>query len=243
MLHIIFCDDNAQYLESLQAQVQKACAAVAQGEQVFSIGPAFGSGQDVLQYVREHRVDVLLLDIDMPDMSGFDVAGAVCSAYPEVKIVFVSAYDNFVYSSFEYYPFAFLRKSHLSDELPHVLQRMLDKLNAPKRQLTLNTVEGVYRVDINSVLYVVSERNYCTVHTVHGTQYSCRSTLTAMEQETVGLDFYRIHSAFLVNLEHVEAVTDQGFCRVKHTSLPVAQKRVKGFKKAYMDYVRRCFNA
>ena len=243
MFRMIFCDDNERFLESLAASVQRGCAAIVPSGQDFLIGPALASGQEVLQSMRRHHVDVLFLDIDMPEMSGFDVAKTICSEFPEVKLVFVSAYDNFVYSSFEYHPFAYLRKSRLSDELPRVLQRILDKLLEPDRQLTLNTVDGRRQVDTNSILYVESERNYCNVHLICGTKYVCRSTLTAFEQELTGFNFYRIHSAFIVNLEHVERIMENGTVLVKNEMLPIAQKRSKNFKKAYMDYVRRCFNA
>ena len=243
MLHMILCDDNSQYLTSLQAYVQKECASAALPEQDFLVGPCFTCGNDVLEYLTDHSPDVLLLDIDMPEMSGFDVAKTVCKEYPNIKIVFMSAYDNFVYSSFEYYPFAYLRKSHLADEFPKIFSRLVEKLIKTDRQIRIATTEGIKSLDANSILYVESERNYCTVHLTYGTKYVCRSTLTAFEQEITGFDFYRIHSAFIVNLEHVERIMEDGTVLVKNEMLPIAQKRAKEFKKAYMDYVRRCFNA
>ncbi|MBQ7379594.1 MAG: response regulator transcription factor [Clostridia bacterium] len=243
MFNIIFCDDNSQYLESLTSYVQKECSAIVPEGLDFSIGPVFRSGQEVLQYMGEHHVDVLLLDIDMPGMSGFDVAKIICKEYPHVKIVFMSAYDNFVYSSFEYYPFAYLRKSHLADEFPKIFSRLVERLIKTDRQIRIATTEGIKSLDANSILYIESERNYCTVHLTYGTKYVCRSTLTAFEQEITGFDFYRIHSAFIVNLEHVERIMEDGTVLVKNEMVPIAQKRAKEFKKAYMDYVRRCFNA
>lgn len=243
MFNIIFCDDNSQYLESLTVYVQKECSAIVPEGLDFSIGPAFRSGQEVLQYMGEHHVDVLLLDIDMPGMSGFDVARIVCKQYPHVKIVFMSAYDNFVYSSFEYYPFAYLRKSRLTEELPEVIKRIVEKMNESSRKIHLMTTQGIKAVDVNSILYVESKRNYCTVYLIQEKEYVCRSTLTAFEDELKDYDFFRTHSAFLVNLEHVDRILENGFVLIKSTTLPIAQKRVQDFKKAYMDYIRRCFNA
>ncbi|MBQ7378922.1 MAG: response regulator transcription factor [Clostridia bacterium] len=241
MIRIIFCDDNVGYLDSLMAYIQKVSVTIMPAEQDISLGPIFDNGPAVLQYIDENHVDALFLDIDMPDVSGFDVAKTVCREYPDVKIVFMSAYDNFVYSSFEYYPFAYLRKSHLTDEFPKIFCRLAEKLIKPDRQIRLVTTEGIKSLDSNSILYVESERNYCTVHLTYGTKYVCRSTLTSFEQEIKGFDFFRIHAAFIVNLEHVERIMEDGTVLVKDQVLPIAQKRAKDFKKAYMDYVRRCF--
>ncbi len=242
MFNIIFCDDNSQYLESLTAYVQKECSVIVPEGLDFSIGPAFRSGQKVLQYMGEHHVDVLLLDIDMPGMIGFDVARIICKEYPHVKIVFMSAYDNFVYSSFEYYPFAYLRKSYISKELPTVIKRIVEKMNETERQITLMTTLGIKKVDISSILYVESNRNYCTFHLIHNKEYVCRGTLATFEKEVMSYDFFRIHSAFLINLEHVDRILEKGFVLVKNVTLPIAQRRLQEFKKTYMDYIRRCFN-
>ena len=243
MIKIIFCDDNIRYLESLMAYIQQESATIMPAEQDVSLGPVFDNGPAVLQYIENHHVDALFLDIDMPEMSGFDVAKTVCREYPDIKIVFMSAYDNFVYSSFEYYPFAYLRKSHLAKEFPKIYSRLAEKLIKSDQQIRLVTTEGIKSVDSNSILYVESERNYCTVHLTYGTKYVCRSTLTSFEKEIAGGDFFRIHAAFIVNLEHVERIMEDSTVLVQNQILPIAQKRAKEFKKAYMDYVRRCFFA
>lgn len=243
MFNIIFCDDNSQYLASLKTYVQKECSRIIPREQDFSIGPAFGSGEEAIKYIAEHHVDVMLLDIDMPNMNGFEIAKFLCKEYPQIKIVFMSAYDNFVYGSFEYYPFAYLRKSHISEELPKVIKRIVDKMNESERQLMLMTTSGMKKIDANSVLYVESNRNYCTIYLIYGKKYICRGTLSAFEREVLNFDFFRIHSAFLVNLEHVERILENGFVLIHNITLPIAQKRAQEFKRTYMDYIRRCFNA
>lgn len=242
MFRIVFCDDNSQYLVALKATVQKECEKIIPtGEEVL-VGPGFGSGEALLEYIKENHVDALLLDIDMPTLNGFEIARILSTEYPMIKIIFMSAYDNFVYSSFEYYPFAYLRKSHMSDELPKVLKRMVDKMNEAERQLVLTTTLGMKKVDVNSILYVESERNYYSVYLVHGKKYICRGPLSDFEKEISGFDFFRIHSAFIVNLEHVDRILENGFVLIKSTTLPIAQKRAPAFKKTYMEYVRRCFN-
>ena len=242
MFNIIFCDDNSQYLTWLTKHVQRVCSTVIPRGIDYSIGPAFGSGEEMMIYNAANHVDVLMLDIDMPDLTGFEVAKILCDEYPQMKIIFMSAYDSFVYSSFEYYPFAYLRKSHISKELPTVIKRIVEKMNESERQLTLTTTLGMKQVDVSSILYVESNKNYCTFHLIHNKKYVCRGTLSSYENEVISYDFFRIHSAFIVNLEHVDRILEKGFVLVKNDTLPIAQKRLQEFKKTYMDYLRRCFN-
>jgi len=241
MLNIVFCDDNTQFLVLLKGVVEKECSKLFSEYEEFNIGPAFGSGKALMDYIKKNHVDVLLLDIVMPNMNGFEVARILCKEYAHIKIVFMSAYDNFVYSSFEFYPFAYLRKKNISNELPKVLRRILEKNREPERQLKLMTTGGIRIVDVNSIMYVESKRNYFSVYLIQEREYMCRGTLSDFEKSVSKFDFFRIHSAYLVNFEHVEKMLDKGFVLVKKASLPIAQRRMKDFKNAYMDYIRRCF--
>ena len=242
MINIILCDDHIQFLETLLPLVQTACREYLAQDEGYDIGPLFDRGEHLLEYIRLNHVDVLLLDIDMPDMNGFQVAKILNQEYPHIKIVFMSAYDNFVYSTFDYYPFAYLRKEHITEELPGVMKRIADKLREAKQQLSVTTTEGIVRVDVRSILYVESCRNYYEIQTDQGRTLVCRGTLSSFEQNVADYDFFRIHSAFLINLAHVEKLLDNGQVLIRDKTLPIAQKRAQDFRKTYMAYVRRCFN-
>ena len=241
MINFVLCDDNTQYLELLKSFVERECSKLLCGREDYKVGPAFSSGDKLMEYMKNHHVDVLLLDIDMPNLNGFDVAKIICKEYKNTKIIFMSAFDHFVYNAFEFYPFAYLRKLHISAELPKVLKRVIEKIHEPNRKLLLSTVSGPKMVDVSSITYVESDRNYCIVHIVHGKKYTCRGTLISFEKDLETYDFFRIHSAFLINLEYVDKMLENGFVLVDNASLPIAQRRFQNFKKNYMDYIRRSF--
>ena len=243
MLRIILCDDNARFLSVLKDYVEKECEKSLPQNEDFEVGPTFERGEDLLEYVKDHRVDVALLDIDMPSLGGFEVAKVLCDNYKDIKIVFVSAYDNLVYNSFEFYPFAYVRKSHITEEIPKILKRIIKKRNESERRMLLNTNVGTKTVDVNSILYVESDRNYYRVFLAHGKMYVCRGTMTELENILCNSDFFRVHAAYLVNLEHVERVLENGMVLVGEERIPIAQKRMQAFKKAYMEYIRRCLGA
>ena len=80
------------------------------------------------------------------------------------------------------------------------------------------------------------------VHMLQGKQYECRGTLTSLENNLQDSDFFRVHSAYLVNLEHIERIMENGFILVENTTIPIAQKRMQDFKRVYMEYIRGYFN-
>lgn len=241
MFRIILCDDNEQFLKIMKNCVEEECRRVLSETENFEIGAIFCNGRDVLEYVTKYQVDVIFLDIDMPDFNGFEVAKVLCDRYKSIKIVFVSAYDNFVYNSFEFCPFAYLRKSHISDELPKVFDRIAEKTNSFNTSLLLNTTNGTKNVYVSSIMFAESERNYYKLHLLNGETLICRGTISELEKTLVKKDFFRIHSAFLINLEHVERLIENNSVLISETRIPIAQRRMQDFKKAYMEYLRRCF--
>ena len=241
MINFVLCDDNAQYLKMLKTYIDKELSAIVTDSEEYNISQTFNAGSELLEYIKDHQTDVVFLDIDMPELNGFEIAKIICRDYKETKIIFMSAYDNFVYNTFEFYPFAYLRKSHISEELPKVLRRVIDKMREPYRKIVISATSGAKKIDVSSVTHIESNRNYCIVHTKQGEKHTCRGTLSDFEKTFGQYDFFRIHSAFLINLEHVERMLDNSYVLVHNSSLPIAQKRMQSFKKAYMDYVRRCF--
>ena len=243
MLHIALCDDNLQFLtyfeEMIKNELPTAFPTVTDNAKI----TLFSSGEELLSYMEDSVVDVFFLDIDMPKMSGFDLAKVLANRTAKPLIIFTSGYDNFVYSCFDFSPFAFIRKSCLEQELPRVLERIANSASDALRQVTLCTRASEYiSLRIKDILYFESKQNYYTVRCTDGTEHECRGTLSQAEDFVSEYDFYRIHSAFLVNMEYVDRVVDHYFISMKGFEVPVAQKRMAEFRKKYAEYVRRRYN-
>lgn len=239
MYNIIICDDNAGFLTLFRSMVKNQFNEIMPKDSLYEIGPCFGNGKDVLEYISKHNANVIFLDIDMPELTGFELAKILCRDYKYILVVFMSAYDNFVYESFDYLPFAYLRKEHMAEELPKVSFRIREKLLEPIRYIVLPTKEKDIRVDAKDVMYFESAKNYYIAHMISGKKYTCRGTLSRLEDVVKDMGFFRTHSAFLVNMGYAEKVTDDGFLLINDISVPISQKRLKDFKRAFTEYERR----
>ena len=70
--------------------------------------------------------------------------------------------------------------------------------------------------------------------------YKCRGTMKSVDALTEKYDFFRIHSAYIVNLEHIDNINSKGFLVMKNEKiLSISKKRMQGFKDAYMEFIRR----
>lgn len=137
MINIVFCDDNEEFLKFFKGEIKSQFQAVSEGEP-FSAEESFTNGKELLEYSDKNSIDVLFLDIDMPEMSGFEIAKVMNEkSNGKIIIVFMSAYDNFVYESFDYLPFAYMKKDSIATEIPKVVLRISEKLSSKKKQIKL----------------------------------------------------------------------------------------------------------
>lgn len=239
MFNIVLCDDNKGFMSLFKSMVICQFQMMMPNTSMFKIGACFGSGTDLLEYAESHKIDVLFLDIDMPEMTGFEIAKSMSREQSKTLLVFMSAYDNFVYESFDYLPFAYMRKEKIAEELPKVAYRIIDKLLEKTRFINFSTANKEVKVDSKEILFFESKRNYYIVHLTSGSTYSCRGTISKLENEIGALGFFRTHSAFLVNLEHARRVADDGYVSIGDSKIPIAQKRAKEFKKAFLEFTRK----
>ena len=240
MIRVAVCDDNPQFASLLTQHLKRLAAYKIPPRVDCRFTDPFTSASDVLEYMKENTVDVLFLDIDMPEMNGFTLAKRLCEIYPDTVIIFVSSYEEFVYSSFEYCPFRFLRKAHLTEELDITFQKVIEKCVINTETILFNTTEGEVVLRIKDIMFFEGQKNYYSIHTSSGKEYKCRGTMDSIEAATKNYDFFRIHAAYVVNFEHIESINNDGFITMKsYKRLSISKRRIASFKDAYMQFIRR----
>ena len=228
-MKIAVCDDESKILEEITAFIGK--------EFSFCKVQSFLDGKEFLTSSDE-RPDVLLVDIDMPGMSGMDVASELASEKAQTLIVFVTAHDELVYDSFKYHPFAFVRKKFLEEELRGVLADCQKEIEGRNKRFVFQNASKMVNLAQREILYFEGQANYLAIHTVDG-EYRMRSTMTAVENELENCGFLRIHKGFLVNLEHVRILKTEELELDNGEVLPIGKSYSDSAKKSILRFMRR----
>lgn len=100
-LEIGICDDSPEDLQRIQSELCKAVKNL--GERDFSLY-LYPDGKSMYKDSRNRRFSLVFLDWEMPEIDGFDLAGQLYIDNPDLKIVFVSNYENIVFDAYEYTP-------------------------------------------------------------------------------------------------------------------------------------------
>ncbi len=228
-IRFFLCDDEAKILADLSQKVQEY---VPLGEiEVFT------SGSALLTRLRKNVCDVLLLDIDMPQISGMEIAEALMQLEHRPLLVFVTSHDELVYDSFQYHPFGFIRKGFLDIELKKVLDSALKELRGRIKYFCFRTEGQEIRVALEDIRYFEAEGNYLKLYTKLE-EYRFRSTMAAVEGEVCENGFIRIHKGFLVNQAMVRVLSNDKVQLLDGCELPLGKTYTEEARRQFMRYMR-----
>ncbi|MDE7299243.1 MAG: LytTR family DNA-binding domain-containing protein [Lachnospiraceae bacterium] len=150
---IFICDDEPQMLQCLSASVKER---LSDSEiSVFSDG---GRLKAALEGVVP--CDILLLDIDMPGLSGLDIAAGLSGMERRPLLVFVTSHDELVYDSLQFHPFGFVRKSCMDAELEKLLADCVKELSGRERHFCFPAAGARIKLPLADILYFEAEGNY-----------------------------------------------------------------------------------
>jgi two-component system, LytTR family, response regulator len=181
------------------------------------------NGSEAVAAVRDLRPDILFLDVQMPEMDGFQVLEAVSGEDLPV-VIFVTAFDEYAVRAFDVLALDYVLKpvsperlaaacararSTLSAQLPggsdDRLLKLLSQLRHDNRagRLFVRTANRVVMLDPADVKWMEAAGNYVNIHAT-SQMYRVRQTLAEMENLVDRVSFARIHRSTIVNLDHVK---------------------------------------
>lgn len=213
-LRIFIVDDEPPARSRLRDLLQDCSEQLA----LEVVGEA-GNGQEALDKLMETPVDVVLLDIRMPQMDGIELAQHLNKLFKPPVIIFTTAYDAYAIKAFELHAIDYLLKpirlGRLFDALtraraavPVQTEVLRDLLPEPRKFFSIHERGKIHLVPIEQVLFLRAELKYITVRTAEH-EYLLEESLTALEKEFAAR-FVRVHRNCLVAKEAIEGFEKGG---------------------------------
>lgn len=228
-LRIFICDDERRMLSMIAKKVSECLPE--------SDIRVFSCGSDLLQCLQTQVCDILLLDIDMPDITGLEIAGKLSLFEKRPLLLFVTSHDELVYDSFQYHPFTFLRKSSFDREMQAALEDCVRELQHRERHFCFRWEGKQVFLLLSELFYFEAEGNYLKVFSKTG-QYRFRSTITSVENTLAGCGFIRIHKGFLINQAAVRLFNAKEVELFDGTTLPIGKSYAKTAEEQFLRYLR-----
>ena len=193
----------------------------------------------VSAYSRPGLFDILFLDVEMPGLSGLSAANAIRRLPdPDVKIVFVSNYPEYMQDSFNVGAFQYLQKPIRTEQVLEQVKRFaLELEESSGLSILVKENETERPVSLNQILYIESvknQKNYlryvCKEQTLVG-----KGNLSDVEKSLSMRHFFSPHRGLIVNMRQVRLIRQKGIEMANGDLLPLSRRREKEFR----DYFNR----
>lgn len=198
----------------------------------------FANGADLVNaYSHAQRWDLILLDVDMPNLDGLSTARCIRERDPDVLIMFITNLAQYAIKGYEVDALDYVLKPVSYYALAMKLDKAirLARLNND-RSLLLTMDRDVVRVPLSRLYYIEVYDHKLVYHTADGEiRNTGAKSLSAVEEELSSDGFARCHSAYLVNLRYVDSIQGSSVL-VMGQELPIARNRRKGFLQALLEH-------
>lgn len=230
-MNVLICDDEWRVTEQVSELLQKHCAE--NGMQVrFHLFDVPCAIKDLAGY------DIAILDIDMGDFSGIDLAWRLRKEKPGIVIIFLTNFIQYAPEGFEVQAFRYLLKTNMQERLVSYFEDAVKEVVRKKQIITISVNSELIDIPVNHILYLESNLRIVIMHLIHDerTEYRFYGNMTDLSEKLEDLGFLRIQKSFLVNMEYIEQMQYEKVHLRGGIVLPSSAKSHKKLKQHYLKW-------
>lgn len=234
-INIAICDDEQKSLDTIEEKLYKASEKLNIKIETY----IYNDGNKVLDLIYNDKedFDILFLDIDMPNISGLEVARKLREKKTDVILIFISAHEQYVFESIEYNPFRYIRKSRIDKELLLALRAAYSRIaEMQDYYIAVKTEESEVRVKHSDIMYFETIARKVGIHLNNGEVLIVRKTIKELNEELNDEHLIRIHSGCVANVKYIDKFSNYDITLDNGEKLIVSRTRVKNVKATLMNY-------
>ncbi len=197
------------------------------------------TGKAAIARIKSVKLDVVFLDIELPDMTGFELLQQLESI--NFQTVFTTSHSHYAIKAFRFNALDYLVKPINENELDEAVKRVFRSANnstgvknalfnlevrSPEDQkLVLPQQNGTLRLPLKQITYIESERNYSYIHLSNGSRELSSKNLAYFDDVLIDKNFFRSHRSYLVNRFHIKALTTGSFVLKNGVEIPISRRK------------------
>lgn len=200
MLNFILCDDNLKALNKLSHMFDNI---FMKNELEAKIAFKTTSESELLEYIKENHIDVLVLDIKLhSELTGIEIAKQVRNQNKDCYIIFTTGHSEYVFLAYQCKTFDYICKPITEERLKETVLRLFDDLNkghSRKKYIRLDNRNTI--IDESEVQYIKREGMKVIFHTT-ARDYEVYSSFVKLEKQLPS-NFVRCHKSFIANVNNI----------------------------------------
>lgn len=197
------------------------------------------TGKNALQLIASEKPDVVFLDIELPDMTGFELLQQLDDI--NFQTIFTTAHSHYAIRAFRFNALDYLVKPIKENELDEAIKRFmksagnnievkhalsnLGSRSVEDQRLVLPTQNGTLRLPLKQITHIEGERNYSYIHLSNGSRELSSKNLAYFEDILLDKNFFRSHRSYLVNRYHIDTLKNEQFILKSRIEIPISRRK------------------
>lgn len=205
MIRCICIDDEPLALKQMESYIEKTAFLELDG--------SFSNAFDALNFLVEHTVDLMFVDINMPELSGMDMVKSMDNG---PMVIFTTAYSEYAVEGFKVEaldyilkPIAyadFLRAVKKAEKRYAEIAETTAKVSPGDEFLFIKSDYKVHRINLADILYIEGMREYVKIHLENRKALMPLISIKKLESKLPASSFMRIHRSYIVNLKKIATI-------------------------------------
>jgi two-component system LytT family response regulator len=235
MIKCIAIDDEPLALKQITNYVNKT--------PFLELQESFESPIEALSYLQENTIDLIFVDINMPDLNGMDF---VKSLSKPPKIIFTTAYSEYALEGFKVDALdyllkpidyvTFLKAANKANTWFDLQNSKPEEVKSNDDYLFIKSEYKIIRVKLEDVTYIEGMREYIRIHLTNEKPIMTLLSMKAMEAQLANKNFMRVHRSYIVNLHKISTVERSRIVFDK-VYIPVSEQ----YKDAFNAFIEKNF--
>ncbi len=235
IINCLIVDDEATAREVIETHLNKI-------DQIHILASC-KNALDAFKWISSHSVDLVFLDINMPEISGLDFAKTI---NPNIKIIFTTAYRDYAVEGFDLKAVDYLLKPIAFNRLLQSVQKYLDETAGltqnnetieaePSDFFFVRSERKMIKIDFKHILYIESLSDYIKIH-LQDQSVITRETISNIEAKLPPNAFLRTHRSFIIAISHINSFTNE-YIEMSGATIPIS----RGYKNEVIGKLEKLF--
>lgn len=191
----------------------------------------FNSPLEGIKFLNEKTVDLVFLDVEMPEINGFQLLDSLNNSQP--RVIIVSAHENYALTAFKYNINDYLLKPFSREQLEKSLKKAIGlNSNLTNRDddthLFIKDGLTIHRINKTEVNFIQCIGDYAKVHTRNKKTYVVHSTMKSLIKRFFESNFVRVHRSYIINMNDIVDIEDNSIL-IKEKIIPIGKTYKKDF--------------
>lgn len=231
MIKIAICDDDKAFTDQIHSTLKElSCGCM--------INKFYNSKELLHQVQKERHYDIYVLDIEMPEFNGMDLAKAIREKSRSAIIIFLTGYSEYVFDSFELNTFRYIPKNEVEKRLIKAVNDAVNLIDTDDSYITIDNNYGVglNKIFCKSIIYINKYRNDVLIHTAGEVYTYKKQTLQDVYDEIKSGRFVFVERGFIVNISCIEKLKEDTVVLINQEIIPVSRRYKKTLKSQILEY-------